>query len=573
MTGERRFFFADGPTAAGAPTDRHSARADPELAGLVNDVIDGSIDAGRAAALEARLVADPAARRYFLDAMLVHSQLAAALSAASPTVLVDLMGCEAPPQPVGRSGRFAAAAALVAAMLAAAAVLGGPAVLRVPGRIGSALWATPLATVADARLVLVGEGQRPLEPGDTLAEGRVSFEGGAVEVLLRNGVMLVLEGPVDLLLQSEMKAFVQSGKVLVRMPSGMSGFRLETPSASLLDLGTEFAVHVGATGATDVQVYDGEVIATGRNPSVRAGFPRKLLIGDACRFSADAAEAVAGIPFTDERFIRSARSEPGKERYFADPIHAAHDAGTPRTESIRVTRPAAAVAIDGRLDDWPAAPGFRRQRDDASADDSVAGWMMHDAERLYIAAHIRDPAPMRNVFDPALGAAEAWRGGGLHVRLSTDRAMGWPADADGPDYFTQHRIAPDAEQVERSSNPRLAHLLMWYHAASRAPCLAVAYGMHVGDQTVNPSGFEGAFVMDRDGRGYVLEYSIPWRVLHAEANPPRPGDTLPVSWQAYWSDTSGRLWRDQVIEVRNLQEPARIFTFERAAVWGRAEYE
>jgi len=573
MTFEHRFFSADGPSAGGTPPERRSARPDPELAGLVNEAIDGSLDGGRLAALEARLAADPAARRYFLDAMLVHSHLAATIPAANPTVLVDLMGCEGPPQPAGRSGRFAAAAALAAAMLAAAAVLGGPAVLRGAGRVGSALWATPLATVADARLVLVDEGQRALQPGDALAEGRVSIAGGAVELRLRNGVMLVLEGPVALILQSEMKAFVQSGKVLVRMPRGMSGFRLETPSASLLDLGTEFAVHVGARGATDVQVYDGEVIATGRDPAGRAGFPRKLLVGDACRFSADAAEAVAGIPFADERFIRSARSEPGKERYFADPVHAAHDAGTPRSESILVTRPAAAVAIDGRLDDWPAAPGFRRRRDDASAADSIAGWMMHDAEHLYIAAHVRDPAPMRNAFDPAVEAAEAWRGGGLHVRLSTDRAMGWPADADGPAYFEIHRIVPDAEQVERSSNPRLAHLLMWYHAASRTPCLAVAYGMNVGDQTVSPAGFEGAFAMDRDGQGYVLEYSIPWRVLHAEADPPRPGDTLPVSWQAYWSDASGRLWRDQVIEVRNLREPPRILTFERAAVWGRAEYE
>lgn len=238
-------------------------------------------------------------------------------------------------------------------------------------------------------------------------------------------------------------------------------------------------------------------------------------------------------------------------------------------ESIRVARAEAAVTIDGKLDDWPAAPGFRRQRDDASADDAIAGWMMYDEERLFVAAHVRDPAPMRNVFDPAFGAAEAWRGGGLHVRLSTDRAMGWPAEANGPAFYEQHRIAPDAEQLERACNPRLAHLLMWYHAASQSPCLAVAYGMDVGNPTVNPSGVEGAFTMDEDGRGYVLEYAVPWRLLHAEADPPRSGDTLPVSWQAYWSDDSGRLWRDQVIEVRNLREPPAIFVFERAATWGR----
>jgi hypothetical protein len=199
--------------------------------------------------------------------------------------------------------------------------------------------------------------------------------------------------------------------------------------------------------------------------------------------------------------------------------------------------------------------------------------MMHDADRLYIAAHIRDPAPMRNAFDPEFDAAEAWRGGGLHVRLSTDRALGWPADADGPAYFKQHQIVPDAEQIARSRNPRLSHLLMWYHAASRTPCLSIAHGMHMAEVAVNPSGAEGAFAMDEDRRGYRLEYAIPWRLLNAAVDPPQPGDTLPVSWQAYWSDESGRLWRDQVVEVRNLAEADRIFVFERAATWGRSEYQ
>jgi hypothetical protein len=48
---------------------------------------------------------------------------------------------------------------------------------------------------------------------------------------------------------------------------------------------------------------------------------------------------------------------------------------------------------------------------------------------------------------------------------------------------------------------------------------------------------------------------------------------LGTVWQVFWSDESGRLWRDQLIEVRNLEEPARMSPHERAACWGRAEFE
>jgi hypothetical protein len=48
---------------------------------------------------------------------------------------------------------------------------------------------------------------------------------------------------------------------------------------------------------------------------------------------------------------------------------------------------------------------------------------------------------------------------------------------------------------------------------------------------------------------------------------------LAAHWQVHWADRSGQIWRDQLVEIRNLHEIRRIVSFERAAVWGRAEYE
>ena len=70
----------------------------------------------------------------------------------------------------------------------------------------------------------------------------------------------------------------------------------------------------------------------------------------------------------------------------------------------------------------------------------------------------------------------------------------------------------------------------------------------------------------------VLEYAIPWRLLNAADDPPRSGDVLAAAWQVHWSDESGRLWRDQMVEIRNRREPPRIMVWERAATWGRVEF-
>jgi hypothetical protein len=163
------------------------------------------------------------------------------------------------------------------------------------------------------------------------------------------------------------------------------------------------------------------------------------------------------------------------------------------------------------------------------------------------------------------------------VRVSTDREMGWPVAGNTSGYFAQRKLSPSAEEKLLATNPRLAHLTMWYHSASQAPCLTIHRGMLVGDLEVNPSagqpgGYRGAFSRDADGKGYILEYAIPWALLNCAHDPPRSGDVLAAVWQVHWSDEAGRLQRQHMVEIRNLLEPREINVWERGATWGRAEY-
>ncbi len=462
----------------------------------------------------------------------------------------------------------------LAAAIVLGAVFGGLSV-------GVGLWpqrqpATPLAVVVQTRFLIPGEAGPRLEPGQSFAGGRLAIRGGLVELRLRNGVVLVFEGPGEIDLVDEMSALLADGNVVVRMPAGMDGFRLRTPTTDVLDLGTEFAVGIRDDNVTDVQVYDGAVIASAGVRPQSARSPKRLAAGEAARFSPQTSVEAVPLAYHPERFVRRLPPDVGIPTPGGSNQRTPEDArhfGRPQHDSITVHRAPTTIAIDGRLDEWQAAPGFASPLDGhAACAEQVEGRMMYDERCLYVAAHVRDPFPLRSIIDPELDAESGWRGGGVQVRVSTDRGLGWPARGNSSSYYTQRAIAPSAEQEAWAKNPRLAHLTMWFHAPSETPCLTVVEGALRGDLQVNPAGYRGAFLRDADGRGYTMEYEIPWPLLNAAADPPQSGDVLAVVWQVHWSDATGRMQRQHMVEIRNPDEPLRINVWERAATWGRAEY-
>jgi len=339
---------------------------------------------------------------------------------------------------------------------------------------------------------------------------------------------------------------------------------------------------------TDVQVYDGAVIAAVLSGNGAGRFPKRLEAGQAARFSSRSPDQAAMLAYREDRFVRRLPTDAGIEHHMGV-RHAEHrvavgspkaiaaddflEFGRPQARSIVVTRLTGPITIDGRLDEWDSAPGVTASLDrDPSAAEWMDGRMMYDDSHLYIAARVGDPHPLSSTIDPSLDADLGWRGGAVQVRLSTDRTLGWPVNASAPNYYRLRRVEPTAEQKEAAINPRLAHLTMWFQAATAMPCLTIGYGMLTGDLQVNPSGFRGGYARAADGRGYTMEYAIPWRLLNCEDDPPQPGDDLAASWQVFFSDEGGRLWRTQILEVRNPDEPPRIYTWERASTWGRAEY-
>lgn len=102
----------------------------------------------------------------------------------------------------------------------------------------------------------------PLRYGQQLTEGmRVVLQAGVVRITFESGAEAVLQGPCDFTVDNAMHGTIRRGRVAVTAPKRAYGFRIRSPNAEVIDLGTEFGVNVGEGGGSEVHVFSGEVLS------------------------------------------------------------------------------------------------------------------------------------------------------------------------------------------------------------------------------------------------------------------------------------------------------------------------
>jgi hypothetical protein len=155
--------------------------------------------------------------------------------------------------------------------------------------------------------------ENPGEPwrvGSRLLSGELRLRKGVARLRFDSGPSLVVEGPAQLRLDSGTVATVVRGKVVFKADETVAPFRLQTPSSTLVDLGTEYAVVVGAEGE-EIHVFDGEVQRTPRAGGGQAE-PEHLTAGEARRYAGSSAAPGQPTALDPERFVRqlSDRGQP-----------------------------------------------------------------------------------------------------------------------------------------------------------------------------------------------------------------------------------------------------------------------
>ncbi len=162
--------------------------------------------------------------------------------------------------------------------------------------------------VAAARIIAASECRwqdhsRRADLGAALPAGTSRLTEGVVEIEFDGGARVRIQGPAAFAPRSGHSIELTEGRLLAYVPKAARGFTVDTPTAEVIDLGTEFGVAVDRQAGTDVHVLRGhvEVKAASKAPGPQAGEVTKLSAGQAVRITADQS-STSSIPFDEARF-------------------------------------------------------------------------------------------------------------------------------------------------------------------------------------------------------------------------------------------------------------------------------
>jgi hypothetical protein len=257
----------------------------------------------------------------------------------------------------------------------------------------------------------------------------LELASGLVELKLKQGAKLVIEGPAEWMIDGENNATLRRGKLVASVPKQAIGFELKTPTAVIVDLGTEFGVEVRDSGATDLHVLQGIVESTrvhDGEPDPSGLAPIRLRAGQAIQFNTRNEPAVK-IAVNEKQFAKLRNSTTESDDSYAR-----------------------AILADRPLAYWRLSDGFREQARDESGnhhDGVYSGALLPNQPGILEAS---SNASIRFQGTAAEGSFAVHRlalGPSFTIELWAKsvkpvwNAHGWLGSARGPNGFIMHPYA------------------------------------------------------------------------------------------------------------------------------------
>lgn len=249
-----------------------------ELRELCDAAFDGRADQLQVDRLELLAMSSPELRRFYLEYAQQHAALAWA--AFHPQQLE--IEPEQTVRPATHAGSSASRDHLRSKRASLVALLAAVAFL--------AWWQTPasvsteFATLERLQSAKWASSTLPIGEGTRLGVGRMELSDGMATIDFDKGVKLVLEAPAVFELIDANQCRLHQGKLRAEVRPGGEGFVVRTPTATLVDRGTVFGVHVRVGGVSDLMVFKGQVDAehpgTGKTVSATTGTGLRLTTGE-----------------------------------------------------------------------------------------------------------------------------------------------------------------------------------------------------------------------------------------------------------------------------------------------------
>ncbi|HBO44020.1 MAG TPA: hypothetical protein DD670_08820 [Planctomycetaceae bacterium] len=171
---------------------------------------------------------------------------------------------------------------------------------------------TPVAVVSRSRDCAGRLDDRPTTfyPGSNLfSEQTLVIDEGLVEIQFADGARTVLEGPATFVIRGRNAGSLTRGRLAAVVPPEARGFAVETPSARVVDLGTEFGVWVDDRGRVEAHVFGGQIGVTVPTSTDSPGLAALLIKGEAVRIAAadtvGKSPTIVRMPAAAKRFTRS----------------------------------------------------------------------------------------------------------------------------------------------------------------------------------------------------------------------------------------------------------------------------
>ena len=277
---------------------------------LLRQLSDGRLTAEDVRQLEALLSNDAGLRRHYLDYCQMHAILRSehGLLTSWSTMNTQNQSVRADTSRGRRRSRshfFRLAAAAVLAF----AVVGSA--LFVAYRQRPPFRGTQTAVLTKAVGVQFAYGARgemiPAE-GTPLPQGAYELQSGLAEIRYDSGAVLVVRAPATFDLIDEACVRLEQGQLAAHVPKPAIGFRIESPGATVIDMGTDFAVQAVKEKESEVHVFQGEVLVDLHGEKGRSADLLRLVTGEAARV-----DYITGLPsgidLNDQQFVRSLRDD------------------------------------------------------------------------------------------------------------------------------------------------------------------------------------------------------------------------------------------------------------------------
>ena len=222
--------------------------------------------------------------------------------------------------------------------------------------------------------------------------------------------------------------------------------------------------------------------------------------------------------------------------------------------SFSLFRAPGQVTVDGEFGDWNLAGSMLICSDVENYREEFSSWQsaMFDDENLYLLSRWSDTTPLNN---PGLCGSDAgFAGDCLQVRIILDKS--------------------GAAKTQKSPTERTTHISAWRGRDGR-DTIELAYSRDFNEGGIKNALTEGArqaFKVNADGKGYVQELSIPWRLLAPEGYSPKTGDKVILTYEPNFG-TSAKMRITTKDLFRKGVVPDRVFAFIASPTWGEVTLE